>query len=502
LAEAFAREYGIRKTVILVPSGLRDAAKKRLADMLSDGWGLHTQRATVIGYQELSLAKNADLLERLDPDLVIADECHFLKDRKSARTKRFLHFMRAREKQTRPVIFVGMSGTLVKRTPLDYWELIKLSHGPERAPLPHGWPELKSWVGAIVPAPDRLKPGALADLMQPGEDLEVAFGRRVLETPGVVSATEPSIDSSLVCSLWTPTKKSQAISEGVADFEQTWEAPNRGPAAVDALSYDRLMQEVSLGFWSRIRFDSDAAADFYRTSARAWRAVVKQAYALWSLKLDSDLRVRQAIESGKIDFGRAELDDWRKASEIERETIVKWYDPYWLPSIVDEWAEPNGGIVWVERIEIGRHLSDALDVPYYGAGDDPEAATEPLIIVAAKAHGTGRNLQRYSRNLVVSPSPSGAFLEQLIGRTHRQGQLADEVDVAFLAHIDWARAKIEAAKARSKPLRSTRVSSRLKAALLKDSASLTGYRSPPTQSRSLTTPTSAHLIFVSRLVLF
>tara|TARA_R110000824_G_scaffold62155_1_gene164831 strand:- start:357 stop:623 length:267 start_codon:yes stop_codon:yes gene_type:complete len=51
--------------------------------------------------------------------------------------------------------------------------------------------------------------------------------------------------------------------------------------------------------------------------------------------------------------------------------------------------------------------------------------------MSIKAHGTGKNLQRWSHNLLTSFLPNGSALEQLIGRTHRLGQEADEVYVHY-----------------------------------------------------------------------
>jgi len=48
-----------------------------------------------------------------------------------------------------------------------------------------------------------------------------------------------------------------------------------------------------------------------------------------------------------------------------------------------------------------------------------------------KAHGTGKNLQKWSENLLTYFPSNGSILEQLIGRTHRPGQEADEVNVMY-----------------------------------------------------------------------
>jgi hypothetical protein len=55
-------------------------------------------------------------------------------------------------------------------------------------------------------------------------------------------------------------------------------------------------------------------------------------------------------------------------------------------------------------------------------------------VLSIAAHGTGKNLQWTNRNLVCTPPTGGDIWEQLIGRTHRQGQTADEVFVDVYQH--------------------------------------------------------------------
>jgi hypothetical protein len=43
-------------------------------------------------------------------------------------------------------------------------------------------------------------------------------------------------------------------------------------------------------------------------------------------------------------------------------------------------------------------------------------------------------LQKYCRNLMTTPPGSGTVIEQAIARTHRPGQLADEVTVDLFLH--------------------------------------------------------------------
>ena len=86
------------------------------------------------------------MLDRLQPELIIADECHSLKDGGAARTKRFLRYMRAHP----TTIFLGLSGTVASKSLKDFWHLIKLALR-EKSPLPIRWPVLDKWAAALDP---------------------------------------------------------------------------------------------------------------------------------------------------------------------------------------------------------------------------------------------------------------------------------------------------------------------------------------------------------------
>ena len=54
------------------------------------------------------------------------------------------------------------------------------------------------------------------------------------------------------------------------------------------------------------------------------------------------------------------------------------------------------------------------------------------MIASIAACGQGFNLQMFSKNLITSCPSGAATVEQVLGRTHRDGQLADEVVVDIL----------------------------------------------------------------------
>ena len=57
----------------------------------------------------------------------------------------------------------------------------------------------------------------------------------------------------------------------------------------------------------------------------------------------------------------------------------------------------------------------------------------------------GRRVPGHSENLVLNFSPSGTEMEQLLARTHRSGQEADEVTTWFYGHTAPARNAVASA---------------------------------------------------------
>ncbi|MHB8563311.1 MAG: hypothetical protein ACYDDA_05055 [Acidiferrobacteraceae bacterium] len=116
------------------------------------------------------------------------------------------------------------------------------------------------------------------------------------------------------------------------------------------------------------------------------------------------------------------------------------------------------GIVWVEHQAFGAALSQLSGAPYYGPGGlDASGASiasakgDKPIIASIAACGQGFNLQSFSKNLITSCPSGAATIEQVLGRTHRDGQLADEVLVWVLfgcrEHYDAFNRALDGARA-------------------------------------------------------
>jgi len=98
-------------TVLLVKADLKRQVLREAETFYSKHFNLPLDIITVLSYDDLSSRRQHDILERINPDLVIANEAHCLSRMESARTKRFHDFMRESPK-TR---FCAVSGTMMTR---------------------------------------------------------------------------------------------------------------------------------------------------------------------------------------------------------------------------------------------------------------------------------------------------------------------------------------------------------------------------------------------------
>jgi hypothetical protein len=93
--------------------------------------------------------------------------------------------------------------------------------------------------------------------------------------------------------------------------------------------------------------------------------------------------------------------------------------------------EPNEpAVIWCGSVEIGQWISQVGRLPYYGregkdlaSGRGLHAAdTRRSMVCSWHANKRGFNLQAWRRALIVHPPQSAKYVEQIVGRHHRQGQ--------------------------------------------------------------------------------
>jgi hypothetical protein len=402
-----------------------------------------------------------DALSRIQPDLIVADEAHKLKNRSSSRRKRFDAYM----KEHPECRLVALSGTITNRSIKDFAFLSEYTLR-KNSPVPGYYRELQEWAEAIdVPKTEHEEqraPGALLLLCNEGEAVRSGFRRRLIETPGVVATSEGAIGTSLYLRASYPSDIPPEIGNALAELDSTWQIEDE--ELEEAAAVARVAKQIACGFyyvwdWPGGVKDTqwlEARADWHRNVRQFLQRRAKAG-------LDSPMLVANACKKALEDkatakhMGDVMVESWLAWSAVKDRpkppTVPVWISRFMLRHIRD-WAaqtivEGQKGIVWYEHLAIEEALRAEGAIPVFGGGQDAELLDCQDDVVAASilAHGTGKNLQRYSRALFISHPSNGARTEQAYGRIHRPGQEADEVIFDICVHTLALRESLEKATA-------------------------------------------------------
>ncbi len=433
---------GAKRPLLVLPAKLVDKTRRERAT-LSRHWQIHPG-LRIESYELLGRAHAAELLDRYRPDLIVLDEAHRVKNPRAAVTKRIARYL----KEYPDVRLVAMSGTVTRRSLHDYAHLLRRALGAENAPIPKGHQETEEWANAL----DEIKRertvglGALASLLGAStepvggttlEGVRQAYRRRVVETPGVVATEERFEGASLSITMVRP-RTSQDVALSFNKLRCAWVLPDGQPLAT-GLDVWRHARELALGFYY---VWDPAPPKAWLAARKEWCSAARRILGNNRRNLDSELQVVRAVDAGHYPDAEGALDGWRAVRDsFEPNTVPVWIDDSVLRYCVEWSREP--GIIWTEHNAFARRLSELSGLPYYGPqGKDvrgraiEEAAPDTCIIASIASNSEGRNLQAWHRNLVTSPPASGAAWEQLLGRTHRDGQEADEVTVDVITTCD------------------------------------------------------------------
>jgi len=447
---------------------------------LAGGRWLVPNRPTlhVVAFSELSGSRATDLLDRLRPDVVVVDEAHSVRNRTAARTKRFRRFV----EEHHPRVF-AWSGTLTSRSLKDYADLSNFALG-EASPAPLHWPTVEEWAGHLDPGEFRSPPGRLSQF---GADARMGFAKRVVETNGVVSSGDTaSCQASLVIS----ERKVEApavVQQHLEALEATWTRPD-GEELIDAMSVGRCARELSCGFYYRWRWPRKEPVEVIERWLKArkeWHKELREKLKLSRPHMDSPLLCAKAAIRWYKGYTHVERDaeggeiarvavpprstggplpvwpsvywpEWEQVRDTAKpETEAIWLDDFLVEDCL-AWLQEGPGLLWYEFDGLAQRImrvarDRSLDVLHAGPGADGNQRVLALsgverVCASIRAHGTGKNLQQFARNLVANPPSSGSDWEQLIGRTHRQGQTADEVSIEVYRHTSAVLKAVEKAR--------------------------------------------------------
>lgn len=441
---------GALRPLQLVPAKLRGKTVREFAELRRHWSALEP---AVLSYEEISRDGGWDKLCAINPDLILADEAHRLKNRQAGVTRKLMRW-HSEHPETR---LCAMSGTITSRSLREYGHLAKWALG-KLCPLPIQGNILADWADALdekVPELRRLAPGALLafcndeeldalakDQSRGTEIARKAYRRRLVSTPGVVATEETALGVSLQITVHKPVLGKMTWS-AFDKLRSDWEMPDGHPFT-DASDLWRHARELACGFY--YRWDPPAPPE-WMAARRDWARFVREALSRRLKGVDTELQVAKACDAGRLPS--KELQAWRDIRDTFKPNSV----PVWIDDTLIKWIgkrlreQNRPTIVWTEHVAFGKRLAEKLSLPYFGRdGLDKDgqaiedAAGRCDVVASIQSNFEGRNLHTAcSSNLVASAPPNGLIWEQMLGRTHREGQDADEVlcDVVIACVEQW-----------------------------------------------------------------
>lgn len=403
---------------------------------------LPPDRLRVVSYNIISAQKTADTLRRFEPDVVIADEAHCLRDLESNRTRRVLSFVISRRAAGQRCVFIPMSGTMTEGSVFDYMHLYALALGDD-CPLPAD-STLDVW-GSVLDAksaPSSNDKIALRSLLRHGQPatvktLRAAYRRRVKWTPGIVASEEGALTTGLeiykIDRVGVP-----AVGKVVRELRSTGELPD-GTEIVEELDFTRHARTLSLGFWnSRLPAPGTPAehVEEWQAARRAWNGSVNWALSTWAATrpgYDSKGLLAKRAADGQLDAGLTKrYTTWLELRDsIEWISEVKWVTTRPVEIVVESFkrrARDGRGVIWYRSSTALEPVFEQLGIPVFGKGSRQPMGRDGVVAAQLDVHGTGWNAQHEFADSFAIEVPSSASLwEQFVGRMHRPGQVRDDV---------------------------------------------------------------------------
>jgi hypothetical protein len=417
------------RPALLLPARL--IRKTEIArEALSWHWKV-ARNLRIFSYETLGRVSGLAELASYAPDFVIADEAHRMKNTKAAVTKRVSRYM----KECPDVLFAGMSGTFERKSIKEYAHLLWWAQRQSAYyPLPHSYFEMADWSDCLdeKEVAERPNPGAFltlpgADDLDPFVSAKHAYRSRLRETPGVIASTgDDRPDCALLVDDCEIPGRFDEVDRMIADVRSTYETPE-GYMLSEAPQVWSHVRQLSLGFYYR----------YVRRPSEEWF----EARRLWAEFAREKMRYNELDSEKHVALTYPDaLQYTRWVGERDRfkpETEAVWIDDS-VVSFCADWLEDHKrGIVWVDYTEFGKRLAEVSGRSFFHSEAKDDAglyvmdATGPIIASVHTVH-EGLDLQyKWADNLIISPMRNSGKLEQILGRTHRFGQVEDEVYCTF-----------------------------------------------------------------------
>lgn len=397
----------------------------------------------ICSYEDLSSQRFADLLEQRKPDLLVCDEAHSLKNKDSARTKRFIRYC----KDYQPHLFL-MSGTLLTSSLDDLWHLALATFG-EDSPIPHKWLEVQDWSAVLdrdsfCPTGQqlaRLSWMAAHSTLDPDERLQAriqdGFRHWIASRPGFIYETASSCSASLLCSRYKTPSKSAALEAAIEELEKTWTLPD-GTELFYPWEFGRVRQQLECGFYYKWVWPDGVEDTLWRSARNEYGKLIRNLLLTpeaKAAKIDSPGQAQKWIH--EVGLGNHPVvTAWAAQShkpEPPRETV--WVDDS-AQIAAFALAKKHKAIVWcLHKAQLDLAREHGLEC--YGPGEDFDEKRRRTVALSLGAHGTGRNLQAWDQAVLPSFPTHQTRLQQLLGRLHREGQQSDTITWHIPAGAFW-----------------------------------------------------------------
>ena len=217
--------------------------------------------------------------------------------------------------------------------------------------------------------------------------------------------------------------------------------------------------QMSQGFYMRWVWPNGVVDWEWMEARSGWHREVRFVLQRNIAGMDSPLLVWNAVHRGTLTDPTvvAAFNRWEaQKHKPQPPTETVWLDDFLIQNALAWHREHPKGLLWFNDRPTELALR-AAGVPTYGAGEVPPLdGSRGGLALSIRSHGTGLNLQyAHHENLLLSFPSSGKTMEQLIGRTHRQGQPEDEVNVWYYRHTADALTAVQQAREAARYIQTT-----------------------------------------------
>jgi len=418
---------GVDRTVYLCPPACVEQVEATV-QRAAENWVFPP--VFVVPWSRLSMQVGDDWLEAAAGNgtfALVCDEAHVLRSATTGRTQRLLRFRKANVQRSRVVL---MSGTLTRRNLLDLVDVAWVALG-KRSPVPTGstgaalasYIEDPQWGRGAGEAAALRKWAGCTDVVE-------ALGKRIRSAPGVVTTVSQSVEIPIyvvpMVGARAPSTVVKELLKKTEEVAATFRVPD-GDDLVSPADVARVSRQLALGYHLIWTWRGDPDREWIE-ARRAWSALARQACMSGQFLTEGDFY--QHCSLGFFESAKAEAV-WREwaacKADPDRAPVPKpvWHTHHIVRGLVDSAKQQRNCLIWYDETAVVPLLREwGVQCPEPG-----EVPCTRISAVSVRAHGTGLDLQSWSRNVMMTVPSASAVWEQILGRTHRPGQTADEVVV-------------------------------------------------------------------------